>query len=66
MVACIAEAENEDINLDDDELEHAFWVSREEVQAAYNPDCADPVFIIPPPQAIAYNLMYHWAFNENG
>ena len=33
MIGCIAEAENEEINLDANELEDAFWITREELIA---------------------------------
>jgi len=64
MIACIAEAETTDIVLDENELEHAFWVEKADVQQAFDPNCADPVFILPPPQAIAHHLFLHWAFHR--
>lgn len=64
MIACIAEADSEDISLDTDELEHAFWVEKSEVQAMFDPSCAEPVFTMPPRQAIAHTLFLHWAFHR--
>lgn len=64
MIACIAEAESEEITLDTRELEHAFWVEKSAVQQAFDPGCDDPVFLIPPVQAIAHHLFLHWAFHR--
>ncbi|PTQ10999.1 NAD(+) diphosphatase [Sphingomonas oleivorans] len=59
MLACIAEAESETIRLDENELEDAMWVTREEVAAALGGD-PDARFGAPPPYAIANTLFRKW------
>lgn len=63
MIACIAEAEDDAIRLGDDELEHAFWATREEVAAALADDPAAR-FIAPPAYAIAHTLLAAWVAPE--
>ena len=59
MIACIAEATSDAITLDTNELEDAFWATREEVQGAI--DGADGKrFNAPPPFAIANSLFRKW------
>lgn len=60
MIACIAEAESDALSIDANELEDAFWVSRDEVRAALAEDPSAP-FLPPPPYAIAHTLLTHWA-----
>jgi NAD+ diphosphatase len=59
MIACIAEAEDDALTLDRKELEDAFWVSREGVEAALAGDPSAP-FLAPPPFAIAHSLFRRW------
>ncbi len=59
MIACVAEAEGDAITLDANELEHAIWVTRDEVLAALAGDGAR--FIAPPRYAIAHTLLQAWA-----
>ncbi len=60
MIGCIAEAESEDIVLDDHELEEARWFSREQIRAALNDGGGqDPV--LPSPLAVAHHLLRAWA-----
>jgi NAD+ diphosphatase len=47
------------IRIDTTELEHAMWVTREQVAAALAGDLAAP-FLTPPPYAIAYTLFERW------
>jgi NAD+ diphosphatase len=60
MIACIARAETDEITLDTNELEAAFWATREEVEAALAGDPAAP-FLAPPPFAIANTLLTRWS-----
>jgi NAD+ diphosphatase len=59
MIACIATVESDAIRLDENELEHAIWVSRDEVAAAL---AGDPGarFLPPPRYAIAHTLFVRW------
>jgi NAD+ diphosphatase len=59
MIACIADAEHNQITLDTKELEHAMWVTRDDARAALAGDPAAP-FKAPPPFAIAHSLLTAW------
>ena len=59
MIACIADAESDELRLDPAELEDGFWASRGEVEAALAGDPAAP-FLAPPPFAIANTLLTRW------
>lgn len=59
MMACIAPVENDEITLDVEELEGAKWVTREEVQAAFE-GAFDAAFSAPPHFAIAHTLLRAW------
>ncbi|TPG20356.1 NAD(+) diphosphatase [Sphingomonas koreensis] len=60
MIACVAEAEDDTITLDTNELEDAIWVSRDEVRAVLAGEATTP-FLPPPPYAIAHTLLTAWA-----
>ncbi|RZM17750.1 MAG: NADH pyrophosphatase, partial [Sphingomonas sp.] len=59
MMACVAEAEDDAITLDTNELEDAMWVPRAIVQAVLAGE--EGPFIAPPPYAIAHTLLSAWA-----
>jgi NAD+ diphosphatase len=59
MIACIADAEDDKITLDTNELEAAMWITKEEARAALT-DAPDKRFSAPPPFAIAYSLLRRW------
>jgi len=59
MIACVAEAADDALNLDANELEDAIWVSRRDVQSVL---AGGPgPFLPPPPYAIAFTLLTAWA-----
>lgn len=60
MIACVAEAADDAITLDTNELEDAMWVPREQVRAVLAGETTTP-FIGPPPYAIAHSLLSAWA-----
>jgi len=60
MIACIAQAASGELVLDEAELDHAIWASRDEVRQALAGDPA-AAFIGPPAFAIAHSLLAHWA-----
>ena len=62
MIACIADAEGDEITLDTTELEDAMWVTREQARAALD-NAPDKDFNAPPPFAIAHSLLRHWVDN---
>lgn len=59
MMACIAPVEDDALTLDLEELEAAKWVTRAEVQDAYD-GAVDAAFIAPPHFAIAHTLLRAW------
>jgi NAD+ diphosphatase len=59
MIACIAGAESESLDLGGDELEHAMWVDRAGVAASLAGDAEAP-FLAPPRFAIAHTLLARW------
>ena len=60
MIACVADAEGDEITLDTTELEDAMWVTKDEARAALGNDDGRK-FNAPPPFAIAHSLLRHWA-----
>ena len=62
MIACVADAEGDEIALDTTELEDAMWVTREQARAALD-NAPDKDFNAPPPFAIAHSLLRHWVDN---
>ncbi|KQN03554.1 NADH pyrophosphatase [Sphingomonas sp. Leaf230] len=64
MMACVAEAEDDAITLDVNELEDAMWVPREMVRAVLRGE--EGPFVAPPPYAIAYTLLTEWAQEMGG
>ena len=60
MIACLAAAESDALRLDANELEDAFWATREEVAAALAGDPAAR-FLAPPAFAIANTLLTRWS-----
>jgi NAD+ diphosphatase len=64
MMGCIAEATSEEITIDEDELEHAGWFSRDEIEEALersiNTPPGDGLFRMPHPIAIAHHLVRAW------
>ena len=59
MIACVAEADDDALTLDGNELEDAIWVPRAMVQAVLAGE--DGPFIAPPRYAIAHTLLSVWA-----
>jgi NAD+ diphosphatase len=59
MIACIADAEDDSLTLDRNELDDAMWVERAGVAAALAGEAGAP-FGAPPPYAIAHSLLVHW------
>jgi len=59
MIACVAEAVDDAITLDVNELEDAMWVPREMVRAVLRGE--EGPFLPPPPYAIAHTLLSVWA-----
>lgn len=59
MIACVADAQDDAITLDTDELEDAMWVTKDEARAALANE-EGRRFNAPPPFAIAHSLLKHW------
>lgn len=62
MLGCIAEALDERIVVDTVELEEAAWFTRDQVVRAF--ESATPDLAVPPPVAIAHQLMRAWALED--
>jgi len=60
MMACIGQAENDDITIDPKELQDAMWISRADVKRSLAGD-PDAPMIAPPHYAIAHTLLSIWA-----
>jgi len=58
MIGCMAEAQTREINMGDDELEDAKWVSRADVQSSM---AGNGPLGVPPEMAIAFQLMKAFA-----
>ncbi len=59
MIACIARAQDDALDLDTTEIEDAMWVTRDEVRAALA-GAPDARFGAPPRYAIAHTLLSAW------
>lgn len=59
MIGCFAEAESEALALDNDEIAEARWVSRTDMRAVLAGN-GPPGFWVPPPLAIAHQLIKAW------
>jgi NAD+ diphosphatase len=59
MIACVADAQGDEITLDTNELEDAMWVTKDEARASLS-DAPDKRFTAPPPFAIAHTLLKAW------
>jgi NAD+ diphosphatase len=59
MIACIAAAQSDALDLDGEELEDAIWVDRDGVAAALAGE-RDAPFLAPPRFAIAHTLLTRW------
>lgn len=59
MIACIAQALDTRITLDEQEIAEAFWVTRDEVRAALAGE-PDARFLPPSRVAVAHHMLRHW------
>jgi len=64
MVACMAQADDDALKIDENEIEHAFWCDEAGVRAAMAGEDGAP-FLAPPPMAIAWHLLRYW-LDERG
>jgi len=60
MIACTAQADEDKLTLDETEIAEAIWCDADDVRAAL---ASQPGarFNCPPPMAVAYHLLKHWA-----
>jgi NAD+ diphosphatase len=61
MLACIAEVQDDALQIATNELEDAVWLSREEIRAALAGE-SNANFLPPPAYAVAHSLLQHWAW----
>jgi len=59
MIACIAQAQDDALTLDETEIEDAFWCDADQVRAAMAGD-PDAPFLAPSQMAVAWHLLDHW------
>lgn len=64
MIGCMAEAEEEEIRLDPEELEDARWFSRDEVARMVENHKTEGELRMPPPLSIAHQLARAWLRGE--
>lgn len=62
MIGCVAEVDGKDLTLDETEIDDARWITRGEAESAMRGETPD--FFVPPPIAIARNLLDHWLKTE--
>ena len=65
MIGCIAEALNDDLIIDGEELEHARWFTRDEVRLMLDGQHPDGL-LAPQPMAIANALLKSWVLDGVG
>lgn len=58
MIGCIARVTSKVLTLDDTEIDEALWITRDEARNALAG--GSPDFMVPPPIAIAHDLIKHW------
>ncbi|MFP4004239.1 MAG: NAD(+) diphosphatase [Alphaproteobacteria bacterium] len=61
MIGCLADAENEDIRVDEIEIAEARWFPREDVKAMLKGETVNG-YRCPPAMAIAHQLLRHWVY----
>jgi NAD+ diphosphatase len=61
MLGFVAEAENDVLAPDDDELEHVAWFTRDEIASPTRPD-----FFVPPKYSVSGQLIAHFMEEKNG
>jgi NAD+ diphosphatase len=59
MIACMAQADDDALTLDQTEIEDAIWCDADQVRAALE-GRPDAPFLAPPPLAVAWHLLDHW------
>lgn len=59
MIGCFALCDDPRLTIDETEIEHAFWATRAEVEAAVE-QSETASFTMPPPLAIAHHLIIRW------
>ena len=67
MIGCLAEAENTEISIDEEELSDVKWFSREEIIRAFEAQQKGEShdFYLPGSIAIAHHLIKYWAFETS-
>jgi NAD+ diphosphatase len=63
MVGLLIPADSEEISVEQDELEAAWWITREEARQMLAG--AHPRFYCPPPLAVAHHILKAWAERED-
>jgi NAD+ diphosphatase len=59
MIACMAQALDDELTLDVEEIAEAIWVSRDDVRRAFAEE-EDALFQVPTPIAVAHHMLKMW------
>ena len=59
MIGCTAEVKDKKLTLDETEIDEARWITRAQAKSALAGEPTD--FLVPPPIAIAHDLINYWA-----
>ena len=63
MIGCFSNVDDDKTNLDEDEIEHAVWLSREDINRIFVGKSPDRIWI-PPAMAGAHQLIVEWLHNK--
>ena len=63
MIGCFSNVEDDKTNLDEDEIEHAVWLSREDINRIFVGKSPDRIWI-PPAMAVAHQLIVEWLHSK--
>ena len=63
MIACFCQTDGDTTDLDQDEIEDAVWLSREDLNRIFVGKSPDRIWI-PPAMAVAHQLIVAWMHNK--
>ena len=63
MIGCFSNVDDDKTNLDEDEIEHAVWLSREDINRIFVGKSPDRIWI-PPAMAVAHQLIVEWLHSK--
>ena len=63
MIGCFSNVDDDKTNLDEDEIEHAVWLSREDINRIFVGKSPERIWI-PPAMAVAHQLIVEWLHSK--